>query len=436
MNKESINSLPYDWRLIRVIKVLTVFLLAFSSVITITNLFSPQSEILFLISHTKLFCYSAVFGISIIFFYEIIGVYEIANKNSNYLFLISIIFINFLCGIILVILFWLFEYENIGRLIITYIILLSSFFHYLLLRIFSIYKKNKNPIVFFDVSPKFFLKVKTLIDKSDNQFEIYHRNNSNKKPDIDILVKEEYHDLTTDLINTYLQNGTCVISIDRFCQIWCRCIPSDFINQKWTLSLDLALFKPFYNRIKRLIDLAFVLLFSLFLAPLLPLVIFVIILDSGFPIFYKQKRIGYLEKTFYLYKFRSMRVDSEENGPQWTSKNDTRVTKAGKYLRKYRIDELPQFWNILKGDMSLVGPRPERPEFDAELNNQIPYWRCRTFVKPGLTGWAQINSTYASDIDSSSKKLSYDLYYIKNKSFWLDLEIILSTLRSITTSSR
>ena len=436
MNKESINSLPYDWRLIRVVKVLAVFLAAFSSVITISTLLSPESEILFLISHTKLFSYSAVFGISIIFLYEIIGVYEIARKKSNSLFFISIILINFICGIILVLIFWVLEYEIIGRFIIFYVIILSTILHFFLLSLFSIYEKSKKPNVFFDVSSEYFLKIKNLLNVSQNQFEIYHWNSRNSNTVVDILVKEDCEDLTTDLLNSYLQKGTCVISVDRFCQIWCRCIPCDFINQKWILSLDLALFKPIYNRVKRIIDLVFVLFFSILLAPLLPLVILVIFVDSGFPIIYKQKRVGYLGRIYNLYKFRSMRVDSEVNGPQWTSKNDTRITKVGEYLRKYRIDELPQFWNILKGDMSLVGPRPERPEFDLELNNQIQYWRCRTFVKPGLTGWAQINSTYASDNESSSQKLSYDLYYIRNKSFWLDFEIIFSTLRSITKSSR
>ena len=184
------------------------------------------------------------------------------------------------------------------------------------------------------------------------------------------------------------------------------------------------------------VDILIVGILALFLVPLFPLIMILIVIDSGWPVFYKQKRVGYLGHIYYLYKFRTMKVNSEVNGPQWTTENDSRITKLGVYMRKLRIDELPQFWNIIKGDMSLVGPRPERPEFDAELNDKIKYWRCRTLVKPGLTGWAQINSQYASDIDSSSEKLSFDLYYIKNKSFWLDLEIILSTLRSITKSSR
>ena len=131
-----------------------------------------------------------------------------------------------------------------------------------------------------------------------------------------------------------------------------------------------------------------------------------------------------------------MTKEAEEKGPKWAEKKDKRVTKVGNYLRKWRIDEIPQFWNIIKGEMSIVGPRPERPEFDKILSNEIPQWGYRLLVKPGLTGWAQIQSQYASDEQSSREKLAHDLYYIKHASFFFDMEIVLSTLRSLNKGSR
>ena len=436
MKNESINSFTHDWRISRVLKVFLVFVLAVSSILVVAHLFSPHTEILVLISTYKLLCYSAVFGVMILFLFELFGIYEISQKNNFFRLALSIFILNASSAIILVIIFWLLEYENIGRIIIFYIVLLSSVFHYLLLNYLSVYTYKHKPNIYLDVSNKLSKKIQKLVLNSHNKFSFLENKPSSDDTNLDILVKEDYDDLTPDALNSYLKGGTCVIALDRFCQIWCRCIPPEFINNKWILSLDLALFKPIYNKVKRLLDILIVGILALFLVPLFPIIMMLIVIDSGWPVFYKQKRVGYLGHIYYLYKFRTMKVNSEVDGPQWTSENDSRITKLGVYLRKLRIDELPQFWNIIKGDMSLVGPRPERPEFDAELNDKIKYWRCRTLVKPGLTGWAQINSQYASDIDSSSEKLSFDLYYIKNKSFWLDLEIILSTLRSITKSSR
>ena len=131
-----------------------------------------------------------------------------------------------------------------------------------------------------------------------------------------------------------------------------------------------------------------------------------------------------------------MKQDAEEGGVQWAQQNDHRVTFVGRFLRKTRIDEIPQLWNVIKGEMSLVGPRPEIPELDEEIERTSPFWKCRYLLKPGITGWAQIKYQYASDLESSEEKLSYDLFYVKNASFFLDLEIILSTLRSIMKGSR
>lgn len=154
-------------------------------------------------------------------------------------------------------------------------------------------------------------------------------------------------------------------------------------------------------------------------------------LDSRGPIFYKQERVGKNGHTFVLAKFRSMKVDAEKSGPVWASKGDDRTTRVGKVIRKLRIDEIPQFWNILKGEMSFVGPRPERPHFVAQLAQEIPYYEQRHLIAPGLTGWAQIKYPYGASIEDARQKLQYDLFYIKNYSLVLDALIMFETIKII-----
>ena len=143
---------------------------------------------------------------------------------------------------------------------------------------------------------------------------------------------------------------------------------------------------------------------------------------------YKQKRVGLNGKLFTLYKFRSMVVDAERDGPVWSQENDPRVTTFGKFLRATRLDELPQLLNIFRGQMSLIGPRPERPEFVADLRARIPHYDLRHLVAPGLTGWAQVMYRYTSSVDEAARKLEYDLYYIKNHSIQLDFAILIKTI--------
>lgn len=151
--------------------------------------------------------------------------------------------------------------------------------------------------------------------------------------------------------------------------------------------------------------------------------------DSKGPIFYQQERVGEDGKIFRLLKFRSMRKNAEENGPVWAQVNDQRVTRVGRMIRKWRLDEIPQMINVLKGEMSLVGPRPERPIFVEQLSNEIPYYSLRNVIKPGITGWAQISYPYGASKEDALEKLKYDLYYIKRMSFLFDLTIIFETVK-------
>lgn len=186
---------------------------------------------------------------------------------------------------------------------------------------------------------------------------------------------------------------------------------------------------PFYRHWHTVMDLTFALCGLLVLLLLLPILALCIYLDSPGPIFYSQERVGWRGRRFRMHKFRSMRTDAEQAGcPIWTTKNDTRITRVGRFLRATHLDELPQVLNILRGEMSLIGPRPERGEYVADLEAANPLYRYRSIVKPGLTGWTQVKYGYGNTTEDELVKLQYDLYYIQYRSFALDATIILKTV--------
>lgn len=182
---------------------------------------------------------------------------------------------------------------------------------------------------------------------------------------------------------------------------------------------------------KRLLDLTFSLMLSVVALPICLLTALLIKLESPGPVLFRQKRTGLYNKEFDVIKFRSMRNDAEKHGAQWASKNDARVTRVGRFIRKTRIDELPQLLNVFKGEMSLVGPRPEREVFIAELEKQIPYYRFRHAVKPGITGLAQVKYRYGASVKDAMWKHKYDVYYIKHQSFLLEIKILLWTVKTV-----
>ncbi len=182
---------------------------------------------------------------------------------------------------------------------------------------------------------------------------------------------------------------------------------------------------------KRLLDIVAASVGLILALPFMVLVAIAVKLDSPGPILFRQERVGRARRPFMVYKFRSMRTDAEKDGPVWAKEGDPRVTRVGRFIRKTRLDELPQLWNVLVGDMSLVGPRPERELFVEKLLEVNPYYGQRLVVRPGLTGWAQIKAPYASSFEESIEKLKYDLYYIKNMSLFLDISILLSTARIV-----
>ncbi|MDH0318261.1 sugar transferase [Aeromonas caviae] len=188
-----------------------------------------------------------------------------------------------------------------------------------------------------------------------------------------------------------------------------------------------------FSCFKRLFDVTVILILLPFIFPVIFLTSIFIVVESSGPIFFVQKRVGCDNKDFFIYKFRSMYCDSELNGMQFAKVQDYRVTRVGRFIRKYRIDELPQFLNVIKGDMSLIGPRPEQRFFVEKFESELPFYIYRHMIRPGISGWAQVMHGYSGDVESTRTKLEYDFYYIKNFSFWLDLLILFKTVRTVFT---
>lgn len=239
-------------------------------------------------------------------------------------------------------------------------------------------------------------------------------------------------DLVKSLMEVRLQ-GIPVYRLPEFCEtLWYK-LPSSFLQDTWfAFSQGFNLVNsPLQLKLKKFIDKLAAGLLLLILSPLMLLVALLIKLDSPGPVFYSQSRTGINCQLFKVHKFRSMYQDAEKRGAQWASQKDPRITRVGYWIRILRIDELPQIWNVLKGEMSLIGPRPERPEFDVKLKQEIPYYDVRYLVKPGITGWAQVMYPYGASVEDAYEKLSYDLYYIKNYSLLLDLAIFFKTIRVV-----
>ena len=213
-------------------------------------------------------------------------------------------------------------------------------------------------------------------------------------------------------------------------------VPVDVIDPRGMLGEGLDIGPHRLELFKRALDVSLASLGLVVGLPVMLAVAALIKLTSPGPVFYAQTRVGRYGRPFAIYKFRSMRTDAEQNGAVWAAANDDRVTLVGKFLRKSRLDELPQLWNILRGDMSFVGPRPERPEFVQDLRKQIPYYDLRHLVPPGLTGWAQVRYRYGASVEDARQKLAYDLYYVRRFSIFFDLAICLRTILAMAKGAR
>jgi sugar transferase (PEP-CTERM system associated) len=226
--------------------------------------------------------------------------------------------------------------------------------------------------------------------------------------------------------------GIEVIELPTFFEREYRQVMLESLNPSWMVLGDGFRQGYLRNTAKRVFDLVMSSLLLLVCLPLLVLAVICICLESGLPVLYRQERVGRGGRVFTLYKLRSMRHDAESNGaPRWAAANDDRTTRVGRFLRKTRIDELPQILNVLKGEMSFVGPRPERPMFVDQLVKQIPFYALRHSVKPGITGWAQVRYSYGASVDDAVEKLQHDLYYVKNNSLFLDIMTMMATVEVV-----
>lgn len=208
-------------------------------------------------------------------------------------------------------------------------------------------------------------------------------------------------------------------------------LPLDGLNPSALIFTQGFNVRPSLLFARRLISIAVSFLALVICLPFIPFIILAVRISSPGPIFFRQIRVGYRGLPFTIYKFRTMRQDAEANGAVWAAKNDSRVTSVGRFLRKSRLDEIPQLWNVLRGDMAFVGPRPERPEFVQWLIKEIPYYHLRHVIRPGVTGWAQVRYRYGASLEETRRKLEYDLYYIKHISLSLDLLIMFETVKTI-----
>lgn len=229
-------------------------------------------------------------------------------------------------------------------------------------------------------------------------------------------------------------SGVSVIDLATYYERALGQIRLDSLKAGWLIFGDGFRQGVWRSATKRLFDIFSASILLIIASPVMIVTAFLILLEDGSPIFYRQERVGLKGRLFHVVKFRSMKKDAEKDGkPRWATSNDQRVTKVGKIIRKLRIDELPQLFSVLWGEMSLVGPRPERPYFVDQLTKEIPFYAARHSVKPGVTGWAQVSYHYGASVDDSVQKLQYDLYYVKNHTLFLDLIVLFETVGVVLT---
>lgn len=240
---------------------------------------------------------------------------------------------------------------------------------------------------------------------------------------------------TAKIVYRLLPMGVRITDFVDFYEQVFRQIPLKEIEENWFIE-NIRPMGSLYSFARSLFERILAVMMLVALSPVMALAALAVTLTSRGPVIYKQERVGKNEALFNIYKFRSMRTDAEKHGAQWSRPGDDRVTKVGRVLRATHVDEFPQLINVLRGDVSFVGPRPERPEFVADLKKKIPYYEVRHLVKPGITGWAQIGYRYGSTVEDAYRKLEFDIYYLKNMSFTLDLLIILKTIKTVFVNEK
>lgn len=396
--------------------------------------------------------FSIIFGIWLLIFY-IAGLYEIRNTNQIPTTLALLIYATAASFTVAIGLFYFVPYFIIApkiNLILDYGITTLLLIGWRIFFVRSMNNSAKLRVLLVGTSPdleELMAAIKrypqlgySVLERVPNAQDIalYLKT---KEVDIVVATREIQQDQHfIHMLYETLQSGIRFIDAAIFYEKVLGKIPVALISKAWFLENIAETEKTAFEIAKRGFDIVFSIVIGIFTAPFLPLVAIVITLDSPGPIFLRQQRVGKFGKIYTHYKYRTMIAltpdgHAEPKGAEWAKENDTRITRVGKLLRVTRIDELPQLWNVLKGELSFVGPRPERPEFVEALRKEIPFYDMRHLVRPGLSGWAQINPPYYYGTRNEAMiKLQYDLYYIKNRDLGLDLDITLKTLMVIASA--
>ncbi len=324
-------------------------------------------------------------------------------------------------------------YEKILPLIIFLSFAIHSYSDYK-----NIFKKEKKYNLIFIGESDLYNKFREEINRNFFKFKIkyfqssddYYKKQTSDSLDHIIISQSSITD--KEIFNNLIKESKKVLKIIDWCEEFLVRYPSSLLTDNDAFDFNLLSKKhKTQKRLKRIMDLLFSVILLILSTPILIISAFLIYLEDHGPILYSQIRTGYRGKEIKIWKLRTMIKNAESSGAKWAKRNDNRITKVGHILRKTRIDELPQLLNIIKGDMSLIGPRPERPEFDNLLSKEIPYYDLRSFIRPGLSGWAQVNYPYGASKKDAENKLSYDLYYLRNFSLFLDMIIFFKTIRLV-----
>jgi lipopolysaccharide/colanic/teichoic acid biosynthesis glycosyltransferase len=434
------------WNLSKLAKLSVCQIIAMVSCVTVFIFDSPTSETLLQINRERIFIYASIYGLSFLLAGEVTGLFVNSYRNISWKRFLLAVVSSVLGSLGLVLAVWIVEFDFIGRLAVFKIVTATGIISFLFLS-FQNSLSNRNPWrVLTLLNDERVKQLKSYLGtRADEITWVVPKESSSEstmvkfcnEKGVEILILDQSNDGNSNIdLMALLASGVRVLGVEPFVESLSQKIPSAEVDRSWLTRLDLRQRDPIVRRVKRLSDLFAATIGLILCLPILVIACLAIVLETGFPLFFHQKRTGLLGRPYILHKLRTMQKNAEQMGAEWAKKGDLRVTRVGRFLRRWRIDEIPQFWNVIKGEMSIVGPRPERPELEKEINSRLPFWMCRYLLKPGLTGWAQIRFEYASDMESSEEKLAYDLFYIKNASFLLDFEIMLSTLRSLTKGSR
>jgi exopolysaccharide biosynthesis polyprenyl glycosylphosphotransferase len=406
-------------------------------------------------SHSTVFIGTVLFSVSLVFFSCVLGVYDRHNFTSISRMAAQQLFVSGFALAITSLAFGWLGYVRVGRFIIVGAFFLSTVLTFacrMLAR--ELAQRSKIRVMFIGPKEKFrrlavqlrhlhsdfyqrptYLNLKgecvaTRRGKLETAFA-EHRPDEVIVLDGSVGVLDVLHHSSS-----ILRSGCGIFSYSAYYEKLLGEVPVDVIDERGVLGGGFQVGSFHSGLVKRPLDMALAAIGMLIGAPLMLFCAALVRLTSPGPIIYKQVRVGRYGRLFWIYKFRTMRVDAEKNGAVWAKKSDGRITPVGKFLRKTRFDELPQLWNILVGDMSLVGPRPERPEFVEQLRRQVPHYDLRHLVQPGLTGWAQVRFRYGSSIADSQRKLAFDLYYVRHCGLMFDAAIWLRTLAAMAKGAR